>query len=99
MFRSITTAFSRNAGLRCQNMLTGVSKPKFAPVTYRFSGLRAFSDEGEPPVAGIVKGQVKWFDTKKGFGFIVPDDGSADVFVHQTTIHSEGFRSLAVSVE
>ena len=40
------------------------------------------------------KGKVTWFDTTKGYGFIAPDDGSEDIFVHISEVKSAGYTSL-----
>lgn len=42
-----------------------------------------------------MKGTVKWFNDQKGFGFVTPEDGSKDVFVHHTSIDMDGFKTLA----
>jgi CspA family cold shock protein len=42
----------------------------------------------------MASGKVKWFNDKKGYGFIIPDEGGSDIFVHHTGIVCEGFRTL-----
>lgn len=43
----------------------------------------------------MATGKVKWFQDQKGYGFIVPDDGSKELFVHHSAIKADGFKTLS----
>jgi len=53
-------------------------------------GLKRPSDGGKC----MPRGTVKWFNEKKGYGFITPDEGGQDLFVHHSSIEGEGFKTL-----
>jgi len=58
-------------------------------------GVYISGSKTEPKENIVDKGKVKWFNERKGFGFIVPEGGGKDLFVHHSNIAAEGFRSLS----
>jgi CspA family cold shock protein len=77
---------------------------RFGPVVEGFHEQRSSDDTALPDsdiynLFGVamsrITGTVKWFNDQKGFGFITPENGQKDCFVHFSAIQSQGFRSLA----
>lgn len=64
-------------------------EPRYSPVL-----LGARSPNFDPEMLEEVEGEVKWFNPLKGFGFVYPDDGGRDIFLHASVLRAAGFESL-----
>lgn len=75
-------------------MASGEMGPKLSGATYDLGPDRNAGVADESAASLIeISGTIKWFDVSKGFGFIVPDDGSADVLLHVTCLRRDGFQT------
>ena len=75
--------------LRVLEVKFSTREPRFAPA---FLGPR--SPAFDPETLEEIEGEVKWFNPLKGFGFVYPDDGGRDIFLHASVLRAAGFESL-----
>lgn len=71
-------------------------RPPMGPIQSLNRVMRLDGPEGFAPETGVeLAGYVKWFDVSKGYGFVVPEDGGADILVHVTILKRDGFTAIA----